>query len=137
MLGRATLNCQHANGYTPTIAGSGGIPTISNTLLYADSIAITLWGISHIIPTKSVVEGLGSISEENKLIITMKWAAEGLALRFIGLLVLFVTILRGAQNSASIIVYRAPVLMLIIMAGWALDWSEDIHCTDKEKLGIT
>jgi ubiquinone/menaquinone biosynthesis C-methylase UbiE len=40
----AALNCQHANGYPPTTAGSGGIPTISNTLLYAGSIVIALWG---------------------------------------------------------------------------------------------
>ena len=56
------------------------MPTISNTLLYAGSIVITLWGISHTISTKSVVEGFGSISEEDKLIITMEWAAEGLTL---------------------------------------------------------
>ena len=98
---------------------------------------ITLWGISHIIPTKSVVEGFGSISEENRLVITMEWAAEGLTLCFIGLLVLFITILRGAQNSVSIIVYRASALMLIIMAGWTFDWSESIHCTDKGEVGRT
>ena len=113
------------------------MPTISNILLYAGPIAITLWGISHTIPTKSVVEGFGSISEENKLIITMEWAAEGLTLCFIGLLVLFITTLRGAQNSVSIIVYRASALMLIIMAGWTFDWRENIHCTDKEKVGRT
>ncbi len=80
------------------------MPTISNILQYIGSIAITLCGISHTIPTKSVVEDFGSISEENKLIITMEWAAEGLTLCFINLLALFITILRGAQNSVSIIV---------------------------------
>jgi len=121
------------------VTGNGGCEALgtSVSLLYAGSIVITLWGISHIIPTKSIVEGFGSVSEENKLIITMEWAAEGLTLCFIGLLVLFIAILRGAQNSVSIIVYRASTLMLIIMAGWTFDWSENIHCTDKEKVGKT
>ena len=93
---------------------------INDILLYVGSIVVTLWGIAHIVPTKSVVNGFGSISEDNKRIITMEWVGEGLALCFIGLLVLFVTILEGAQNPVSIIVYRASALMLIIMAGWTL-----------------
>ena len=50
----------------------------------------------------------------------MEWIAEGLTLCFIGLLVLFVTILEGSQNSASLIVYRASASMLISMAGLTL-----------------
>ena len=91
---------------------------ISNILLYVGSIVITLWGISHIVPTKSVVDGFGSITEENKRIITMEWVAEGLTLCFIGILVLFVTLLAGSANSVSAIVYRASALMLLVMAGW-------------------
>ena len=52
----------------------------SKTLLYIGSFVIILWGASHIVPTKSVVEGFGAITEENRLIITMEWVAEGLAL---------------------------------------------------------
>ncbi len=91
---------------------------ISNILLYVGSIAITLWGIAHIIPTQSVVNGFGSISEDNRRIITMEWAAEGLALCFIGVLVLLVTALGGARNTASLVVFRTSAAMLMIMAGW-------------------
>ncbi len=66
-------------------------PTV---LLYLGSIIITLWGVSHIIPTKSVVAGFGTLSSDNYRIITMEWVAEGLTLVFIGLLVLATTILR-------------------------------------------
>lgn len=93
---------------------------ISNIMLYAGSIITTLWGIAHIIPTKGVVKGFGPISEENRRIITMEWVGEGLTLCFIGLLVVIITILGGAQDPVSIIVYRASALMLIIMAGWTL-----------------
>ena len=87
-------------------------------ILYAGSILITLWGVAHIFPTKAVVAGFGAISEDNQRIITMEWVGEGLALCFIGLLVLGVTFLGGAQNPVSMIVYRASALMLLVMAGW-------------------
>lgn len=92
----------------------------STILLYVGSIVITLWGIAHIAPTRSVVTGFGPISEENRRIITMEWVAEGLALCFIGLLVLSVTILGEAEDPVSTLVYRASALMLVIMAGWTL-----------------
>jgi hypothetical protein len=91
---------------------------VSDALLYAGSAIITLWGIAHIVPTKNVVNGFGTISEDNKRIITMEWVAEGLTLCFIGLLVLFITILGDSQNDTSLIVYRASAAMLIAMAGW-------------------
>ena len=88
---------------------------INDIMLYIGSVLITLWGIAHIVPTKSIVGGFGSISEDNKRIITMEWVAEGLTLCFIGLLVLFITILGGSQNPVSIIVYRISALMLLVM----------------------
>ena len=89
---------------------------INDIMLYIGAIAITLWGIAHIIPTKSVVNGFGAISEDNKRIITMEWIAEGLTLCFIGLLVLIITILAGSQNPVSIMVYSISALMLVVMA---------------------
>ena len=61
-----------------------------DVLLYIGSTVILIWGIAHIVPTKSVVKGFGGISEDNIRIITMEWVAEGLTLCFIGLLVLLV-----------------------------------------------
>jgi len=89
---------------------------ISDVLLYVGAGVITLWGIAHIVPTKSVVSGFGPISQDNKRIITMEWIAEGLTLCFIGLLVLFVTIWGEARNQASVIVYLTSAAMLVIMA---------------------
>ena len=91
-----------------------------NVLLYMGSILIILWGIAHLIPTKSVVDGFGSISEDNKRIITMEWLAEGLTLCFIGSLVLLVTYFGGPQNPVSIVVYRISAVMLAVMAGLTL-----------------
>jgi len=91
---------------------------IGAILLYVGSMVIALWGIAHIIPTRSVVNGFGPISADNRRIITMEWAAEGLALCFIGLLVAAVTLWGGAPNAASLVVYRASALMLLVMAIW-------------------
>ena len=91
---------------------------MNDILLYIGSAVVTVWGIAHIVPTKNVVNGFGTISEDNKRIITMEWVAEGLALCFIGLLVLFVTALGDSQDDASLIVYRASAGMLIVMAIW-------------------
>ena len=89
---------------------------INNILLQVGSIVIIVWGIAHIVPTKSVVRGFGDISQDNKRIIKMEWIAEGLTLIFIGALVLGITFLGGAQNPISRNVFRASALMLIIMA---------------------
>ncbi|MBC8275370.1 MAG: hypothetical protein H8E40_10440 [Chloroflexi bacterium] len=89
---------------------------INDILLYVGAVVITLWGIAHIVPTKSVVNGFGKMSQDNRRIITMEWVAEGLTLCFIGLLVLFVTIWGEAQNQTSAIVYMASAAMLVVMA---------------------
>ena len=88
----------------------------SEILLYIGSAIITLWGIAHIVPTKSVVSGFGAISQDNKRIITMEWIAEGLTLCFIGLLALLVTVFVGPQNQVSNIVYWVSAAMLVVMA---------------------
>ncbi len=93
---------------------------INDILLYIGSAVITLWGIAHIVPTKSVVNGFGSISEDNKQIITMEWIAEGLTLCFIGILVLLITFSVGSQDVASVIVYWICGMMPVVMAGLSL-----------------
>lgn len=89
---------------------------MNKVLLYAGSAVIFLWGVAHIAPTVSVVKGFGEITEDNKRIITMEWIAEGLTLCFIGMPVLPITVFEGVQNAASVLVFRASVVMLLIMA---------------------
>jgi len=88
----------------------------NTTLFLAGSIIILVWGIAHIVPTKSVVASFRRATEDNRRIIKMEWIAEGLTLCFIGVLTLLLTNLIGFPNPASIIVYRACAGMLITMA---------------------
>ncbi len=90
----------------------------ASTLLYIGSAVIVLWGISHIAPTRSVANGFGPISIDNRRIITMTWASEGLTLCFIGGLVLLVTLLGEPQSSTAVLVYRAAAGMLVLTAAW-------------------
>jgi hypothetical protein len=89
---------------------------LNEILLYAGSGVIFLWGIGHVLPTRSVVKDFGEISKDNRLIIMMEWIAEGLTLCFIGILVAIVTIFGGLDNGVTHIVIRASAVMLIVLA---------------------
>jgi len=89
---------------------------LNEILLYAGSGVIFLWGIGHVLPTRSVVKDFGEISKDNRLIIIMEWIAEGLTLCFIGILVALVTIFGGLDNGVTHIVIRASAVMLIVLA---------------------
>jgi hypothetical protein len=91
----------------------------ASILLYIGSVVIILWGVAHIIPTKSVVAGFGSLSMDNSRIITMEWVAEGLTLIFIGLLVLATTLIIGPSLPTAKLVYYAAAGMLFVMAIWS------------------
>jgi len=91
---------------------------LGDILIYVGAGIIILWGIAHIAPTKSIVEGFGPISKDNQRLITMTWVSEGLTLCFIGALVLLVVLLGGAGAPSSLIVYQACAAMLLITAVW-------------------
>ncbi len=89
---------------------------LNEVLLYTGSSLIVIWGVAHLIPTKAIVKGFGSISEDNKRIIAMESIAEGITLIFLGVLVLLVTILGGYQNTVSTVVLWACAIILVVMA---------------------
>ncbi|MHA2364447.1 MAG: hypothetical protein ACXAC7_10850 [Candidatus Hodarchaeales archaeon] len=94
---------------------------MSNDLLVIlGGIIPILWGISHIIPTKSVVRDFGDISETNRLIITMEWVYEGITLIFIGSLLILLIVLYGSSEEIVKTVCIASAIMLFIMALWSL-----------------
>ena len=84
-------------------------------LIYLGAALTALWGIAHLFPTKSVVEGFGDISIDNKRIITMEWIVEGVALIFIGLLVAAVTYF-DLSSLVSRVVYVLAAIGLLVLA---------------------
>lgn len=85
-------------------------------LIYFGGIIITLWGLGHLFPTKSIIAGFGKLSDDNHYIITMEWLAEGFTLIFIGILSLIVVSVADSGNNVANAVYLASAGMLLAMA---------------------
>ena len=88
---------------------------LNQTLIYAGSAFIFIWGVSHLFPTRSVVAGFGEISVDNRRIITMEWIIEGVALIYIGSVNAIVTAI-DHTNIISQVVYLGSVVVLIVLA---------------------
>jgi uncharacterized membrane protein len=88
---------------------------IGQILLYISGLLTIIWGAAHLFPTKSVVQGFGNISQDNKNIITMEWLVEGVALIFIGILIVFITSI-DPKTIISTVTYFSTAIFLFIMA---------------------
>jgi hypothetical protein len=88
---------------------------IQLVLLYVGAALTSFWGIAHLFPTKSVVEGFGEITLDNRRIITMEWIVEGISLIFMGLLVAAVTLI-DPLSAVSKVVYGLSIIGLVALA---------------------
>lgn len=84
---------------------------INRILIFIGGFIPIIWGSAHLFPTKSVVKGFGAISDDNKQIITMEWIVEGIALIFIGIIVIGVTLI-DQRSTVSGFIYIASFLVL-------------------------
>ena len=92
---------------------------ISQILLCAGAGLPLLWGAAHLFATKSVVKGFGNVSLDNKRIITMEWVVEGVALVFIGAIVLAATLI-DRTSRVSKAVYLLSFVMLNVLSAVSL-----------------
>jgi len=88
---------------------------MTETPFYVGSIMILAWGIAHLVPTRSVVNGFGAISQDNRRIITMEWVAAGIAMVFIGVLNLVITASGQFLDPVTLVVYRTSGIVLIAL----------------------
>jgi hypothetical protein len=91
---------------------------MNDPLAYLAAAVVCLWGVSHIIPTKTVVAGFDDISNDNRYIITMEWVAEGLSFIFVAALIGVITWSSGATEVAQALVYRVSAGFLIAVGVW-------------------
>lgn len=84
-------------------------------LLYIGSFFLAFWGIGHFFPTKSVIEGFGDISSDNRNIIAMEWINEGVTLIFIGAVVAAATYF-DAAHIVSRAVYFISIICLVVLS---------------------
>ena len=85
-------------------------------LVLAGAVLASLWGVGHLVPTKAMVKGFGPISDDNRLIITMEWLIEGVALIMMGVIVGVVTWVGGPSDPVSIAVYATVAATLLLFA---------------------
>lgn len=88
---------------------------MNSILLYLSAGLLAIWGIAHLIPTKSVVKNFGEISPDNKKIITMEWIIEGATLIFLGAIISLVTII-DPNSTLSLGTYLLTALMLNVLS---------------------
>lgn len=100
------------------LRADANVRRVSETLAWIAAVTSTAWGVGHIIPTRNVVAGFGSISEHNRRIITMEWVAEGLTLIFLGVLIGLVTVVGSEDQSLVDAVYVATAVMFIVIGAW-------------------
>ena len=86
-------------------------------LVYVGSGVIFVWGVGHLIPTRSIVGGFGDLTIDNRRILTMEWLAEGLTLCFLGVLGALVVLVDELASPVSRMVIRAIAAMLFVLAG--------------------
>ena len=91
---------------------------LDTVLLYLGAGILFVWGVAHIVPTRTVVAGFGPLSVDNRINITMEWVAEGLALAFVGALLALVTAVGGADDPVGRVVVWAIVGFCILMGAW-------------------
>lgn len=89
---------------------------MADSLGYAASFIVGIWGVAHLIPTRVVVAGFGEISTENRRVLTMEWGAEGLTMLFVAVLVAAVTLRAGAGDPVVVLVYRTAAGLLAAIA---------------------
>ena len=82
--------------------------------LYIGSALTIIWGIAHLFPTKSVVNGFGDITTDNKRIITMEWIIEGVFLIFIGLLCAGLTFLDHSSIISNYVFIFSSVFLFVL-----------------------
>ena len=87
----------------------------AEVLLYVAASAVALWGVAHLVATRSVVAGFGAISRDNRRVLTMEWLAEGMTMLFVAALVAAVTLSAGADDSVALLVYRLAAGLLSLI----------------------
>jgi hypothetical protein len=85
-------------------------------LLYVAGGLAVAWGIAHLVPTKSVVNGFGEISSDNRRYITQEWVAEGIAICFVGILVVLVTAIGKHDSLTAHVVYVSSAGFFLAIA---------------------
>ncbi|MFP8963791.1 hypothetical protein ACLIYP_25050 [Streptomyces nanhaiensis] len=88
---------------------------MEEVLAYTAAGLVGLWGVSHAVPTRSVVAGFGEISADNRRVLVQEWLAEAVTMWSLAALVVVVTVVGGGTSTADW-VYRVTAGSLLVLA---------------------
>jgi hypothetical protein len=95
----------------------GQTQVMSEWVAIVTAAVVALWGVAHIIPTRSVVSGFGSISVDNRRVITQEWLVEAFAMWFIAAVVILAAVTAQPGSMTSDWIYRASAAVLLAVGG--------------------
>lgn len=84
-------------------------------LAYIAAGLVGLWGVSHAVPTRSVVTGFGEISTDNRRVLVQEWLAEAVTMWSFAVLIIVVTAVGGGTATVDW-VYRVVAGALLVLA---------------------
>ncbi|MET9395326.1 hypothetical protein ABZY20_33760 [Streptomyces sp. NPDC006624] len=84
-------------------------------LAYIAAGLVGLWGVSHAVPTRSVVAGFGEISTDNRRVLVQEWLAEAVTMWSFAVLIIVVTAVGGGTATVDW-VYRVVAGALLVLA---------------------
>ena len=93
-----------------------GDDLLNDLLLYISAAIVALWGLMHLAVTKSVVDGFGEISPDNRWIILQEWIIEGVAMVFLAILLVYFTFTGVVDLVMYWLIAGALIIFAIITA---------------------
>jgi hypothetical protein len=83
---------------------------------YFTSVVLIGWGAAHLAPTRAVAASFGELTRDNRRILIMEWIADGITQISLGVLIVLVTVVEGADDSATHLVDRVVAAVLLVLA---------------------
>src|SRR5262249_14182553 len=85
-------------------------------LIILGGLSTIIWGITHVITTRLVVQEFSNVSIDNIKITAIEWIVEGITLIFLGALVIAVAVIDNQSKPVAKVVYFLSFLLLFAMA---------------------
>lgn len=89
---------------------------MTDLLAYLAGAILILWGLLHVMPTRTVADRFGHIGTDNRRILVMEWVAEGITHVSIGTLIVLIAVAGDAAESTADLVYRVLATVLVALA---------------------
>jgi|SRR5664280_910559 len=77
---------------------------------------VALWGVTHVIPTRSVLAAFAPISVDNRRVVLQERLVEAVTMWGIAALVIVTTVVGGADTEVTSWVHRVVAALLVAMA---------------------